>query len=128
MPGVKISLGTAARGAALDGGSAAAVFEVERGRCGRAGLCSFSSFARKALGLFATDTNQDDVEVSAVGKAGPTAASATVGWCARTPALTGASGMKTLASSQALGLRLMFSAGGLCGPVITGGELHRCCQ
>ena len=67
MPGVKISLGTAARGAALDGGSAAAVLWVARGRCGRAGLRWFLRLRTQRLGNFATDS-QDDVEVSAVVK------------------------------------------------------------
>ena len=62
MMGAKISLGTAARGAALDGGSAAAARRVVWRRCGRAGLCSFSSFARTALGLFATDTKTTSSE------------------------------------------------------------------
>ena len=70
MWGMKISLGTAARGVSVKGGSAAAARLMERGRCGRAGLCSFSSFAHKAPRSFCN--RQDDVEVSAVGGEGRT--------------------------------------------------------
>ena len=65
--GVKISLGTAARGAALDGGCAAAARRVVWRRCGRAGLRWFLPLRARRLGNFATDRLQDDVvEVSAV--------------------------------------------------------------
>jgi len=56
MPGAKISLGTAARGAALDGGSAAAARRVVWRRCGRAGLCSSLPLRTQRLGNFATDS------------------------------------------------------------------------
>ena len=59
--GVKISLGTAARGAAVKGGSAAAARRVVWRRCGRAGLRCFLRLRARSGGLLLTDS-QDDVE------------------------------------------------------------------
>ena len=49
-------MGTAARGAALDGGSAAAVLWVVWRRCGRAGLLCFFVCAHGVSVAKATDT------------------------------------------------------------------------
>ena len=60
MPGVKISLGTAARGAALDGGSAAAVLAGGAGTLRPRGAVLVPSFARAAPRQFCNRL-QDDV-------------------------------------------------------------------